>query len=124
MPNIVISYRRDDSEAHAGRIYDRLEREFGRDHVFMDVDRIEPGEDFVEEIEKAVSSCDVLIAVIGPAWTELRDDSGALRIAHPLDFVRMEVSTALRSGTRVIPVLVGGASMPSPRAISASSRST
>ncbi len=39
-PRIFISYRRDDSAGHAGRIHDRLNREFGGDLLFMDVDAI------------------------------------------------------------------------------------
>ena len=38
MPKIFISYRRDDSAGHAGRLYDRLEGHFGQGQVFMDVD--------------------------------------------------------------------------------------
>ena len=50
MPRIFISYRRDDSAAHAGRLYDRLEGHFGQGQVFMDVDAIRPGVDFVEVV--------------------------------------------------------------------------
>ena len=62
---IFLSYRRDDSAGHAGRLYDALTSRFGETRVFMDVDTIEPGVDFVQAVERAVSSCDVLIALIG-----------------------------------------------------------
>src|SRR5688572_32701738 len=65
---IFVSYRREDSAGHAGRLFDRLVEHFGRGRIFMDIDTIEPGEDFVTVIENAVSSCDVLIAVIGRSW--------------------------------------------------------
>ncbi len=65
MPKIFISYRRDDSATSAGRLYDRLEGHFGQGQVFMDVDAIKPGLDFVEVVQEAVSVCDGLVAVIG-----------------------------------------------------------
>ena len=37
---VFISYRREDSAGHAGRVHARLEREFGHDLLFMDVDAI------------------------------------------------------------------------------------
>ena len=40
MPRIFISYRRDDSAGHAGRLFDRLADYFGREQVFIDIDTI------------------------------------------------------------------------------------
>ena len=37
---VFISYRRDDSAGHAGRVHDRLAHEFGANLLFMDVDSI------------------------------------------------------------------------------------
>ena len=71
---IFVSYRRDDTSGHAGRLFDKLVSHFGRDRIFMDIDTIEPGEDFVSVIENAVGSCDLLIAVIGQNW--LRGTTG------------------------------------------------
>lgn len=112
MARIVISYRRDDASAHAGRIYDRLRTEFGSDQVFMDIDAIEPGVDFVEAIEDAIGTADVLIAVIGRRWVTIADEDGQPRIKNPADFVRLELATALQRNIRVIPVLVDTATMP------------
>lgn len=110
---IFISYRRDDSPGHAGRIYDSLSARFGADRIFMDVDTIEPGEDFVRAIETAVGSCEALVAVIGRHW--LRAADGTPRaLDNPYDFVRLEVGTALDRGILVIPALVQGAAMPRP----------
>jgi formylglycine-generating enzyme required for sulfatase activity len=109
---IFVSYRRDDSAGFAGRLFDRLSQRFGSEQVFMDIDTIEPGVDFVEVIEKAVGSCDVLIAVIGKQWMTVTDAQGQRRLANPHDFVRLEIGTALRRRIRVIPVLVGGATVP------------
>lgn len=111
MSRIFISYRREDSQAWAGRLCDRIEERFQPDHIFMDID-LEPGLDFVEEIESAVQSCDVLVAVIGKQWLSVVDDAGQRRIDGDQDWVRLEVATALRRGIRVIPCLVEGAEMP------------
>ena len=111
MPGIFISYRREDSSAYAGRLYDHLVSRFGNDRVFMDVDCIEPGVDFIEVLQNTVGSCDVLIAVIGKQWLKATDADGR-RLDHPEDLVRVEVSTALSRNVRVIPALVAGAQMP------------
>lgn len=108
---IFVSYRRDDSSGHAGRLFDNLVSHFGRERIFMDIDTIEPGEDFVSVIENAVGSCDLLIAVIGQNW--LRGTTGGTgRLDDPNDFVRLEIAAALDRDIRVIPVLVQRAAMP------------
>ena len=78
----------------------------------MDIDTIEPGVDFVETIEKAVGSCDVLIALIGKQWLTITDPAGRRRLDNPADFVRLEIKTALERNIRVIPALIPGAAMP------------
>ncbi len=111
---VFISYRREDTAAHAGRLYDSMVERFGESNVFMDVD-IEPGVDFVERITEAVSSCLVLIVVMGRNWATVSRGDGEPRIADPADFVRLEVETALRRPeVTPIPVLVSGAQMPPP----------
>jgi beta-lactam-binding protein with PASTA domain len=112
MDTIFISYRREESAGHAGRIYDRLREKFGKDRVFMDVSAIEPGVDFAEAIDRAVGSCAVLLVVIGRKWLECTDGTGQRRLDDARDFIRLEVATALRLNIRVIPVLVQGAAMP------------
>ena len=113
---IFICYRRLDSSGHAGRLHDDLVRHFGEEYVFMDLTGIEPGIDFVARLDEAVSSCGVLLAVIGRSWLTTSDpDTGRRRLDDPEDLLRMEISTALRRGILVIPILVGGASMPQAR---------
>jgi hypothetical protein len=113
MPRVFISYRREDSIAYAGRIFDRLVSEFGVKNVFMDIDTLEPGVDFVEELQRTVQSCDVLLAILGMQWLTAKDEDGRLRLSNPEDFVVLEIGEALKKPTiRVIPILVGGARMP------------
>ena len=111
MKGIFISYRRDDAAGYAGRLYDRLAAHFGRDRVFMDVEGIEPGVDFVDAIEGAVGSCEVLIVIIGKDWLAA-DAVGKRRLDDPGDFVRIETAAALARNIRVVPVLVDDAEMP------------
>ncbi|HWE15922.1 MAG TPA: toll/interleukin-1 receptor domain-containing protein [Hyphomicrobiaceae bacterium] len=108
--SIFVSYRREDSQHAAGRLVDRLTQSFGKDRIFMDVDAIEPGLDFVEVIGEKVASCDVLLALIGPRWLEASEQGGRPRLDNPSDFVRLEIEAALRRSIRVIPVLLDGAS--------------
>lgn len=74
----------------------------------MDVQDIQPGQDFARAIEHTLTQCDHLLAVVGPRW--LADLEA--RASRPEDFVRSEISVALAHGLTVIPVLVGGAKMP------------
>ena len=89
-------------------------RACGDDAVFEDIAAIEPGMDFTEAIEKKLASVDVLLAVIGPRWLDIADKkTGKRRLDDPDDLVRREIATALKRGIRVVPVLVGGAALPS-----------
>ncbi len=109
---VFISYRRDDSAAGAGRVHDRLEREFGHESIFMDVDGISLGVDFVEVVGAEVAKCDVLLAMIGPDWLEARDEEGNRRLDSAQDFVRIEIAAALRRNIPVIPILLDGTRVP------------
>jgi formylglycine-generating enzyme required for sulfatase activity len=109
---IFISYRRDDGAGYAGRVHDRLEREFGRDLLFMDVDAIPLGVNFVTVLEEEVTKCDVLLAIIGSGWLDARDDDGKRRLDNPHDYIRIEIAAALKRGIPVIPILMEGTRVP------------
>ncbi len=109
---LFISYRRADTKAWAGRIRDRLKYHFRELEIFMDVYDIQPGENFSLEIDEAVSSCDVLIALIGPQWLSVKDSEGNKRLDNPNDLVRIEIGTALNREIQVIPLLFDRAEMP------------
>jgi hypothetical protein len=117
---LFISYRRTDQPAFTGRLYDRLKQAFPARPLFMDVDSIPAGSDFVAELEKSVRKSEAMVVVIGPAWLTASDDEGRPRIAQDSDFVHREVAVALARDVRVIPVLVddtpmvGDASLPFP----------
>jgi hypothetical protein len=110
--NIFINYRRGDDPGFTQALYSRLEQAFPSESLFMDVDNIAPGLDFVQVLNDQVARCDVLVAVIGKGWLDAADESGARRLDNPEDFVRVEIESALRQKKRVIPVLVNDARMP------------
>lgn len=111
---IFISYRRSDSQAAAGRLHDRLAQHFSDGEVFLDVEAIEPGVDFVASLSEQLSTCEALIAVIGPDWLATQGRHGSRKLDDPEDYVRLELEAAIARDIRVIPVLVDGATMPTP----------
>jgi cellulose biosynthesis protein BcsQ len=112
--HVFISYRRDDSHGMAGRLFDDLVQRLGSDRVFMDIDSIAPGENYVETLSRQVAAANIVLAVMGPDWLGSRDSEGRRRLDNPSDLVRTELALALERGLRVIPVLVNGAEMPAP----------
>lgn len=111
---IFISYRHDDAAHPADDLHNYLSARFPRNKVYLDDDRVSPGIDYTAVIESNVGPCDAVIAVIGPRWLGSADAEGRARLDDPHDFVRLQIGLALERGVPVIPVLVGGASMPQP----------
>src|SRR5262245_43161066 len=116
MANVFISYRRSDSAAIAGRIRDRLADYYGADAIFIDIDSIPVGIDFRQQIQEAITKNDLVLAVIGPKWVGSKKP-GATRISDYKDPIRIEIETALNHGIPLIPVVVGGATMPKDSAL-------
>lgn len=110
---VFISYRRADTAAYTGRLYDYLTDHFHSDRIFMDVEGIGAGEKFSEVLDVALKSSAVVIVMIGPKWVSIEGSDGKRRIDDSRDWVRMEVSTSLKREIKVVPVLVGGAVLPS-----------
>jgi TIR domain-containing protein len=110
---IFISYRRDDNRYAAGRLYDALNQRFPGDQIFIDVNNIEPGLNFLRVIQDKVDNSDAMLVVIGPNWLSATDADGKRRLDHPNDLVRKEIEAGLKRDIRVIPVLVDGGKMPS-----------
>jgi len=117
---VFISYRRGETSGQARALHDRLAQRFGADRVFMDVDSIDPGADFLQKIEEAIGSSGVALVLIGRDWLSRRPDEHLLD--DPTDFVRVETDTALQSGMPVIPILVERAPMPEPEELPESLR--
>ena len=111
MPIIVISYRRQDSNDIARRIYERLKANYGEKSVYIDIESIQPSADYRVHIRQTLERALVMLAVIGTEWAGVRAD-GSVRIFEPDDPVRDEVETVLANRRAVMPVLVNGARMP------------
>ena len=112
MPSIFISYRREDTIGHAGRLFDSLSGKIGRENVFMDLAGIKPGEDFSKKIVSTLEKCDAVVPLIGNRWLNTADGAGRRRIDDVNYYFRMEILQALRSVSMVVPALVHGARMP------------
>ncbi len=122
MHSIFLSYRRSDSPGFAGRIYDHLREAFGEVHVFMDIDSISAGDNFLTAIARTLDECEVVLVVIGRAWITTTEAGGATRLDEPNDPVRLEIEKAFERGRLIIPVLVDGAMMPRPEQLPPSLR--
>ena len=114
MNTLFISYRRETGAGEARALFGALGARLGKNSVFMDVDSIALGRDFRTALHEMLESCDVVLVLIDKHWTDIKDQDGRLRLAKPDDYVRMEVSAALKRDIVVTPILVGGARMPTP----------
>jgi hypothetical protein len=110
---IFLSYRRDDTASDAQQIHDRLAERFGDDVVFLDIEDIPLGVDFVDAITAALDKSAYVLVAIGPKWLLVTDDDGRKRLDDPHDMVRFEIRLALDGNKRIVPMLIGGADMPS-----------
>lgn len=111
-PTVFISYRRSLDFATAGRIFDNLKFLLTDANVFMDVESLPVGRDFVVELGDRINDCEVFLLLISASWINAADERGARRLDNPDDFVRFEIETALRTGKQIIPVLIDDAEMP------------
>ena len=113
MPAIFISYRREDSAGYAGRMHEELEGRLGQEQVFRDADTLRAGQDFEQAIRQRLEHCQACLVLIGPNWAKSQTATGERRLDQPGDYVCMEIAAALaRPDVLVVPVLVGGATMP------------
>lgn len=80
--------------------------------MFIDVDALQPGDDFVDAITERLAGCDLMLVVIGRRWLTIADEKGRPRLHEDYDYVRLEIEAALARRVRTIPVLVERAEMP------------
>lgn len=110
---VFINYRREDTEAAANWLHEKLSEELGHENVFIDTDDLPAGLDYVDYLRHQIDSCDVFLAMIGRQWAVAADRHGQPRLRAADDFVRMEIKAALARDIPVIPILVEDAPMPS-----------
>src|SRR6266850_8612059 len=113
---IFINYRRMDAGWSADHLASLLERTFGEDRVFLDVQGIQAGDEFAVDLEEKLRRASVLVVLIGKGWLHDQDKYGRRRIDREDDWVRREIRTALQQpACRVIPVLIDDADLPEER---------
>ena len=114
MKTVFISYRRETVSGEARLLFNDLVTRLGKDSVFMDVDSIALGRDFRGVLHDMLTSCDLMLVLIGKNWADIKDESGRVRLENPQDFVRLEIEAALKRDIVIMPILVQGAHMPAP----------
>jgi hypothetical protein len=112
MSTSFISYRREETAGEARALFNELVERLGEQSVFMDVDNIALGRDFRRVLEERLASCGLVLVLIGRNWADAKNESGQLRLQDTNDFVRLEISEALKRNIPVTPILVQGARMP------------
>lgn len=111
MPRVFLSFRKADSRWMRDRVYQALTDRFGANEVFKSGESIPAGADFAEILRRQAADCELMLVLIGPAWLDARGDDGMRLIDRAHDWVRVEIETALKAGNRVVPVLLGDATM-------------
>lgn len=109
---IFINYRRGESLKDAQHLATLLANRFGEKHIFLDVRGIDGGEHWLHTLEKQVAASEVMVALIGKGWIDVKDEEGNRRLDNPNDFVRFEIAQALQRDIPVLPVLLDGAQVP------------
>ncbi|MFE6732271.1 toll/interleukin-1 receptor domain-containing protein [Streptomyces californicus] len=111
MPRVFLSFRKRDSRWMRERVFSALSDRLGADEVFQSGRSIPPGADFAGILLSRAADCKIMCVLIGPGWIDARDTDGTRLLDRPHDWVHREIATALRAGNRVVPVLLGDATM-------------
>jgi hypothetical protein len=107
---VFISYRQSgDYRFMAASIHYAIKQHFGAERVFFDINSMQPGTRYPDELRRALARSRVLIAVIHRNWVaDLYERQGS----RSPDWVLFEIETALRTGMVVVPVLLEDAPLP------------
>ena len=111
MPRVFLSFRKPDSRWMRDRVYRALSDRLGANEIFKSGQSIPPGADFAEILRRQAAECELMCVLIGPGWLDARGENGVRLLDRAHDWVRLEIATALRAGNRVVPVLLGDATM-------------
>ena len=90
---VFVSYRHEDAEADAGRLYDTLAAELGQEALYKDVENIAIGRNWKRAVREALADSAAVLFVMGPDW----------RLSPAIEF---ELQLALASDVPVVPILV------------------
>ena len=122
MPNIFISYRREETAYVAATIAEKLVNKLGKSSVFLDIDNIPMGVDFRKHLGNAIARADLVLVLIGQSWLTCVNEDGTRRLDCAADFVRIEIEAALKRGITIVPILLENARMPRPEDLPESMR--
>jgi hypothetical protein len=104
---VFVNYRVIDNPLGAAGIHNALVTRFGAERVFRDCVSVEPGDHYPTTIREALDAADVLVAIIGPDWLALTDETtGERLIDRENDWVRQELLWAHERTIPVVPVLL------------------
>lgn len=112
-PGVFLSYRRSEAESIAQTLFYCLIAQVERIRLFRDKDTLQPGMVFSEVIDRTIESCDIVVVLIGKTWLTVKDKNGLPRLEDETDWVRLEISAALRHKKVIVPCLINGARIPS-----------
>ncbi|MGB3442988.1 MAG: TIR domain-containing protein [Actinophytocola sp.] len=103
MGSIFINYRR--TEAYAAALLDeKISPFFGATNVFRAGRSILAGADYEVAINQAITQCRVLLAIVGPGWSQ---KFGSHTDNKP-DWTIREIEGALERDIPIIPLLLSG----------------
>ena len=111
MPRVFLSFRKADSRWMRERVYHAMTERFGAGEIFKSGESIPAGGDFAEILCRQAAECEVMLVLIGSTWLGAGGDDGTRLLDRAHDWVRVEIETSLKAGNRVIPVLLGDATM-------------
>ncbi len=102
---IFISYRRATNPFAVQAVYERMVSAFGEENIFLDRRSLEPGEDWLQSLDREVARATAVVMVFSQEWFGSQPD-GTRRIDEPGDMVRRELVAANSFGRPIIPVIV------------------
>ncbi|WP_075343132.1 toll/interleukin-1 receptor domain-containing protein [Tenacibaculum agarivorans] len=109
MPNIFISYRREDSFIESHNLYKSLVNNFGENSVYIDDEKTPVGEYFIPYLHKKLDWADVILIVIGEKWKGRKEQFG-YKINSSRDYVRQEVEYAVQmsliNSKHIVPITI------------------
>lgn len=109
MAQIFLCYRSGDDAYAAALLDDKLSAIFGPDHIFRASRSIRPGQNYSDAIMHALEECQTMLVLIGPHWADRLTAPDTHPSTDDTDWVRIEIATALKNHSRVIPVLLSRA---------------
>lgn len=104
---IFLSYRRTTSSALVGRIRMELEHNFGIGSVFQDINNMPYGFPHNASVDSVISQCSAILWIVDTDINASTPGSAFCRLFNEFDPVRIELESALKHETPIVPVIVG-----------------